>query len=87
MAHHYLGRDHRAGPKHWQPRTGLGWEIDHVVGYFVITLMVSASLGRGRSAVGAVLMVFSALLEGLQALTICPLKQAQTINIRRIYGE
>ena len=27
------------GPARWQPRSGLGWEIDHFVGYFVITLM------------------------------------------------
>jgi hypothetical protein len=27
------------GPANWQPRSGLGWEIDHFVGYFVITLV------------------------------------------------
>jgi hypothetical protein len=27
------------GPAKWQPRSGLGWELDHFAGYFVITLM------------------------------------------------
>ena len=25
------------GPASWQPRSGLGWELDHFVGYFVFT--------------------------------------------------
>jgi hypothetical protein len=28
------------GPAKWQPRTGLGWQIDHFVGYFAITSLV-----------------------------------------------
>ena len=28
------------GPANWQPRTSLGWELDHVLGYFAITLLV-----------------------------------------------
>ena len=40
------------GPATWQPRSGLGWEIDHFVGYCVITLMCCvawppAARGRG----------------------------------------
>ena len=27
------------GPAEWQPRSGIGFEIDHFVGYFVFTLM------------------------------------------------
>jgi hypothetical protein len=27
------------GPANWQPRTALGWQIDHFLGYFVITSM------------------------------------------------
>jgi VanZ family protein len=56
------------GPKDWQPRTGLGWEIDHVLGYFAITLMVCFAWPR-PFVVGGALMVFAMLLEGLQALT------------------
>ena len=56
------------GPAKWQPRTGLGWEIDHVLGYFAITLMVCFAWPR-PFVVGAALMVFAMLLEGLQALT------------------
>jgi len=28
------------GPPNWTPRTALGWQIDHFVGYFAITLLV-----------------------------------------------
>src|SRR5208337_3331283 len=31
------------GPAKWTPRSGLGWEIDHFVGYFVFTLMFCRS--------------------------------------------
>jgi VanZ family protein len=56
------------GPAQWQPRTGLGWQIDHVLGYFAITLIVCFAWPR-PFVVGGALMVFSALLEGLQGLT------------------
>jgi len=56
------------GPANWQPRTGLGWEIDHVFGYFAITLIVCFAWPR-PFVVGGALMVFAMLLEGLQALT------------------
>jgi VanZ family protein len=54
------------GPATWQPRSGLGWEIDHFVGYCVITLMCCVPWPRPL-VVGGALMVFAVLLEGLQA--------------------
>ena len=54
------------GPATWQPRSGLGWEIDHFVGYCVITLMCCLAWPRPL-VVGGALMVFAVLLEGLQA--------------------
>jgi VanZ family protein len=55
------------GPARWQPRSGLGWEIDHFAGYFVITLLFCLAWPRPL-VVGAALMVFAVVLEGLQAL-------------------
>ena len=55
------------GPATWQPRSGLGWEIDHFVGYCVITLMCCVAWPRPL-VVGGALMIFAVLLEGLQAL-------------------
>ena len=54
------------GPATWQPRTGLGWEIDHFAGYCVVTLMVCVAWPR-PVVVGGALMVFAVLLEALQA--------------------
>jgi hypothetical protein len=28
------------GPANWTPRTVLGWQFDHFLGYFAITLLV-----------------------------------------------
>ena len=56
------------GPENWQPRTGLGWELDHFFGYFVITAFVCFAWPRPL-VVGAALMAFGSLLEGLQAFT------------------
>src|SRR5262249_57452368 len=56
------------GPAGWQPRTGLGWEIEHFVGYFAFTMMVCFAWPR-PFAVGVALMAVAVLLEGLQALT------------------
>jgi VanZ family protein len=56
------------GPVGWQPRTSLGWEFDHVLGYFVITLLVCFAWPRPIIAGGA-LLVFAALLEWLQSFT------------------
>jgi hypothetical protein len=41
------GRICRSGSLEMAPRSGLGWEIDHFAGYFVITLMF-ALRGPGR---------------------------------------
>ncbi len=56
------------GPANWTPRTALGWQVDHFLGYFTITLLVCLAWPR-PFAVGGVLMAAAFLLEGLQALT------------------
>jgi hypothetical protein len=32
------------GPESWTPRTARGWQVDHFVGYFAITLLVCCGL-------------------------------------------
>jgi VanZ family protein len=54
------------GPAKWQPRSGLGWEIDHFAGYFVITLMCCLAWPRPL-VIGGALVIFAVVLEGLQA--------------------
>src|SRR5215831_15876733 len=56
------------GPLKWQPRSGLGWEIDHFAGYFALTLMFCVAWSR-PFVVGGALMALAVLLEALQALT------------------
>ena len=56
------------GPAKWQVRTGLGWQIDHAVGYFVFTLMFCLAFSRPL-VVGGALVATAILLEALQALT------------------
>ena len=56
------------GPARWMPRSGLGWQIDHFVGYFALTLMFCFVLRRPFLA-GAALMAVAMSLEGLQAFT------------------
>ncbi len=56
------------GPENWQPRSGLGWEYDHFIGYFVITLVCCIAWPR-PFVVAGVLIVFACALETLQALT------------------
>ena len=56
------------GPAEWAPRSGLGWEIDHFIGYFVITSIVCVAWPRPLF-VGLILSLVAALLEALQALT------------------
>jgi len=56
------------GPANWQPRTGLGWEIEHFIGYFAFTLMFCLAWPR-PFIVGGALMAVAVLLEGLQAFT------------------
>ena len=55
----------RPGPRE-MPRSGIGWEYDHFVGYFVFTLMFCLAWPRPL-LVGAALMAFAVLLEGLQS--------------------
>jgi VanZ family protein len=56
------------GPESWAPRTHLGWQFDHVIGYFGITLFFCLAWPR-PFVVGGAFMVVAALLEGLQAFT------------------
>jgi VanZ family protein len=56
------------GPGNWTPRTALGWQIDHILGYFAITSMFCLAWPR-PFVVGGALMAVAAALEGLQALT------------------
>ena len=56
------------GPAKWAPRTELGWQFDHFIGYFGITLFICLAWPRPL-LVGGLIMVVAALLEGLQALT------------------
>jgi hypothetical protein len=57
------------GPANWQYRTGLGWRIDHVVGYFGFTVMFWLAWPERPFMVGGTLMGTAMLLEALQALT------------------
>src|SRR5262249_32610300 len=56
------------GPASWTPRTPLGWQIDHFLGYFAITLLICFAWHQ-PFMVGAVLIPAALLLEALQALT------------------
>jgi VanZ family protein len=56
------------GPANWTPRTALGWQIDHFLGCFAITLLVCFAWPR-PFLVGGVLVAAAFLLEGLQAFT------------------
>ena len=56
------------GPAKMQIRTGLGWQFDHVVGFFGFTLMVCLAWPRAL-VVGGAIATFAVLLEGLQAFT------------------
>src|SRR6266852_939579 len=56
------------GPANWTPRTALGWQIDHFLGYFAITLLACLAWPR-PFLVWGVLTAAAFLLEGLQALT------------------
>jgi VanZ family protein len=54
------------GPASWTPRTALGWQVDHFVGYFVITLLVCFAWPRPL-VVGAAIVAAAFVLESLQA--------------------
>jgi VanZ family protein len=56
------------GPENWTPRTPFGWQFDHFIGYFAITLLVCFAWPR-PFVVGGLLMAAAFLLEGLQAFT------------------
>src|SRR5262245_37580850 len=56
------------GPGKWQLRTGLGWEFDHIAGFFAFTLTICLVWTRPL-VVGGLLMAFAVLLEALQAFT------------------
>jgi VanZ family protein len=56
------------GPEKWAPRTHLGWQFDHFIGYFGITLFVCVAWPRPL-VVGGILAAVAVLLEGLQAFT------------------
>ena len=56
------------GPEKWAPRTHLGWQFDHFIGYFGITLFFYFTWPR-PFLVGGVFMAVAALLECLQAFT------------------
>ena len=56
------------GPEKWAPRTNLGWQFDHFIGYFGITLFFSLAWPR-PFMIGGVFAGGAALLEGLQAFT------------------
>jgi VanZ family protein len=56
------------GPEKWAPRTHLGWQFDHFIGYFGITLFVCVAWPR-PFLIGGVFAAIAALLEGLQVFT------------------
>jgi VanZ family protein len=56
------------GPANWTPRTALGWQLDHFLGYFAITLLVCLAWPR-PFVVGGLLIAAAFLLEGLQSFT------------------
>lgn len=56
------------GPAKWQPRTGLGWQAEHFVGYFAVTTIFLLAW-PWPLVVGGGVMAVAALLETLQALT------------------
>ena len=48
------------GPAQWQPpRTGLGWQMDHFLGYFAATSIVWLAWPRRPFVVGGFMMVTS----------------------------
>jgi VanZ family protein len=56
------------GPGKWTPRTALGWQFDHFIGYFGITLFFCFAWAR-PFVVGGVIMALAAVLEALQVFT------------------
>jgi VanZ family protein len=56
------------GPEKWAPRTQLGWQFDHFIGYFGITLFFCCAWPR-PFVIGGAFIVIATLLECLQAFT------------------
>jgi VanZ family protein len=56
------------GPEKWAPRTHLGWQFDHFIGYFGLTLFFCVAWPR-PFLIGGFFAAVAALLEGLQAFT------------------
>ena len=56
------------GPEKWAPRTHLGWQFDHFIGYFGITLFFCVAWPR-PFLIGGFFATVAAVLEGLQAFT------------------
>src|SRR5262249_28716577 len=56
------------GPANWAPRSGLGWQVDHFVGYLALTCLICFAWPR-PFLVGGALMTAAVLLEALQAFT------------------
>ena len=56
------------GPAKWQLRTGLGFQIEHVLAFFAVTSIVCLAWPRPL-VVGGAFMVISPLLEGLESFT------------------
>jgi VanZ family protein len=56
------------GPAQWVPRSGLGWRIDHFIGYFAFALTFCLAWPRPY-AVGGAFVALAMLLEGFQAFT------------------
>jgi VanZ family protein len=50
-----------------QPRTVLGWQLEHALGYFIATLIICLAWPRPLKVAGA-MIVLHMILEGLQAL-------------------
>jgi VanZ family protein len=57
------------GPEKWTPRTHLGFQFDHFIGYFGITLFFCFAWPR-PVLVGGTFIAVAALVEGLQAFTL-----------------
>jgi VanZ family protein len=54
------------GPAKWTPRSGLGFQFDHFVGYFFFTLVFCLAWSRPL-VVGGALVVLAVVLENLQS--------------------
>jgi VanZ family protein len=54
------------GPAKWTPRSGLGFQFDHFVGYFFFTLFFCLAWPRPL-VVGGALAVLAVVLENLQS--------------------